>query len=205
MEKRKISNWEHILKMMVGNWFEFKEVRQRVNKYELRAAKVEIFTSAHHYNFDFEEIKTILYDWKPVEHNGVPALNIFEHAQFEGDLAISLSTRLIPIKSLDPENNINDGLIAEIYETQHRHKAINEKFTTVINKIMDEFDKASSPSVHLLKKAEIISQFSKDNVSQQLTELKSLAMLQKAIEMKNKATETDKPDEDKPKDEKPKD
>lgn len=192
MEKRKISNWEHLLKMMVGNWFEFKEVRQRVINYERRTNKIEIATSAHKYLFDYEDIKTILYDWKPVEYNGVPALIVLEHAEFEGDLAIA--TGLMPISSLDPQNNINDGLIVEMYKTHLRHREINAKFASVIDQIIDEINKPGIPSAHLIKKAEIISGFSKDSVSQQLTEIKDLAMLQKAIEMKNKTTEPPKDD-----------
>lgn len=185
MEKVKINNWEQLLKLMTGSWFIVDEVRLRITGYKKYPKEIEIQTNTRPYTYNFDEIKTAFYNFKPIEHEGVPAFDIMGNAEFEGSGAVSLYIS----STLKPKENVNDGLISLMAITQHQHHQQNEKLINSMDKVLDELDKGGVPSIHLVKKAEIISQFSKDITNIQLAEIKSLALLQKAVEMKGKNPE----------------
>lgn len=194
MEKRKINNWEQLLKMMIGSWFDFRGIRQRIINVEFHKYQAEVKTSAHTHFFKHDEINTILHEWIPVEHEGVTACNFMAHAIYEGDLQVV--TNNVISTHLDTTNSINDVMVAEAYMAHFRHQQENNKINAAMDHILTELTKGGVPSVHIIKTAETVSQFSKDRVNMQLSEIKMLALLQKAIEDKNKSNTNQPKNED---------
>lgn len=183
MEKIKIVNWRELLPMMQGRWFEYDKIYHLVKKYKIHNEKLEIKTNIADIYYYFDEVGIRLYDWKPIAHEGVEALELLKFAVFEGQ-----ETTALTIASKMKIENLNVLFIEEVMRMKLAHGHTNALIEGKMKSMIEKLDSTKSGPT-LARDANTLSQLTKDLIGIQLNDIKTMAMIQKAIESESKKNE----------------